>query len=427
MKLDSQWPPTTWPSLHRALFQVRLTPTGTAFFILFTAGCADVLSLRIGSATVRLFYALAALLLVVSLQRIELRRSVAIAFLIFLSLLLPSLYNSIVPARSLTYLVWAAVTFLSSLACASLLQNRFSLGKAATEDCYELLAWCYRFQIVMALCLYAFGIHERPRFLYYEPSYFSISLLTYLAIVMHRLRADARSVADVTLLMCYLVASFSAAFAVGAAVLVCLSAIERRSFSFLLFLVSTFLVGCLYVVLVDDANTTIVRALVNGDAAVYDLALRGGNRMGRILLAHDVFLQAPYIGVGAGAYEAYISASSHEDYSGGIDYLSADGLPAINIYLELLATTGIVGFIGFSILLGSLLPWVVGRGFSSPLSKACIAILLVLNFESNYLRPYVWILFALCWAQANASVGGSAANTGKSVALGHVDTAPPAH
>lgn len=119
--------------------------------------------------------------------------------------------------------------------------------------------------------------------------------------------------------------------------------------------------------------------------------------MSRFLSAWDVFIDNKWLGVGFNAYEEYSLRHGIVDYSKGINYLNAVGLPPINIYVELLATTGVLGLFGFVLFILNVIIRSRSNQFS-PFFYALITMLIMLNVESNISRPYFWLAIGLLYA-----------------------------
>ena len=321
------------------------------------------------------------------------------------AMLIPGAVASVDPPRSLAYLFWILASIVVSYALVpQMLRDAFwDKGKFDRESLYELLRNIYRFEIVVALALYFAGIDERPRFLYYEPSYFSISMSVYLNLVIYRWVTERRGWPDVVLLLLYMVTSFSGAFLFVLSVSMLLNLSLRRWLAVAGVVFIALAALTVYVVAVEDLNTILIRGIFDGSVDVFDILLRGGNRLSRLLVARDVFFQHPVLGVGTGAFESATAAGNYDVYNDDTPWLYADGLPAVNIYLEILATTGLIGALGFVVFFWKPIRWIAGRGFASPLCKGVACMLLVLTFESTYLRPYLWMALSLCWFEQSIS------------------------
>jgi O-antigen ligase len=156
----------------------------------------------------------------------------------------------------------------------------------------------------------------------------------------------------------------------------------------------------------DLLASTIRGAYQSPDVMEY-LMGRGANRVPRMRAARDVFLEHEWMGVGIGAYESAIRRRNMSAYSAGQWWISVADQPAVNIYLELLATTGLLGaapmfgFFARTLMLSRLRSLdYIQRSYL----LACVCLLIMLNFDSNYLRPYLWMILGVY----SGSVGPSA-------------------
>jgi hypothetical protein len=119
----------------------------------------------------------------------------------------------------------------------------------------------------------------------------------------------------------------------------------------------------------------------------------------------NVFLESPVVGYSLGGIAPAIAA-----YWGSItkDQKKAKEFEGLNIFLEVLAASGIFGFLFFmswliqlfrsNILLSSYLAragWHREAGILEALRYALIAELLILVLSQNILRPYLWMLIGI--------------------------------
>jgi O-antigen ligase len=383
-------------------------PSPIFFFavILYLLACADVVAIKAGSASIRYFYFLALSLpiFVPEVGRIDKLLFHRLLFLILC--LVPSVILSGDPIRSLMYLVWVVVTFFSCYFMARLIwiaAERVDRAEPANRDrLFDLIVVAYRIQLIVAFALYFGGYHERPTFFYYEPSYFSISLSIYVATVLRNVQVGRPALFDFVLIVTYLVTSFSAAF-LFVLCLIFLPFVLRRNFwrSMLILAACALLFGA-YVAFVDDINTALIRYFLQGDIGFFDVLLRGGNRIGRIVVAYNAFLDNFWTGIGLGTFESYAEDSLLPSFIPSDAYMSIEGMPAVNIYLELAATAGIIGLAGFIAFVFPIVKHGMLSKFQSPLFSALFCMLLLLAFESNYLRPYFWICLFLSWMEIQA-------------------------
>lgn len=376
--------------------------------VFFTLACADTVSLKFGDSSVRLFYAAAFLLPIFfkSARRVEKRLLIYLAaFILFIS---PSVVFSMAPFRSILYTIWIMVTIASCYFLSRILSEK-SKGTLQSEwgdqDLLDkFIIRAYRFQLVVAFALFAAKIHERPTFLYYEPSYFSISLSIYVALTLQNFLRKKEYILDFFLILIYAATSFSASFLIVCALIFILHFDRRRILLSIAAVAILISLGSIYVIYIDNVNTEIIKGVINGNIGIFELMLRGGNRLPRIFIAYDTFLSNPINGIGLGTFEQYsqhlILPSIFEDN----EYMVVNGLPAVNIYLEIAATAGLLGVIGFIIFLSPVLRWGIKDKFRSPYFCALICMLLILAFESNYLRPYFWVCFFICWMQSRGKL-----------------------
>ena len=372
----------------------------------FTLACCDLLSVKYGASTIRLFYVVCALLLPFYALRLKFPPSILSRGAFLFATLIPGALASIDVGRSMAYLLWILISIVVSYALVpQMLSDGFgSFRKIDRDALYGLLRNVYRFQIVVALALYLAGFDERPRFLYYEPSYFSISMSVYVNLVIHRWITERRGWPDFLLLLLYVVTAFSGAFLIVLCVSMLLNLSVRRGMAVAGFVLLTAAAFAVYVIYVEDLNTLLIRGIFNGSVDFYDILLRGGNRLSRFLVARDIFLQHPVLGVGIGAFESATADGSVDVYNDDTPWFSADGLPAVNIYMEILATTGLLGALGFLVFFWKPVRWIIGAGFASPIARSVACMLLVLNFESTYLRLYLWMALAICWFEYSVTV-----------------------
>jgi hypothetical protein len=382
-----------------------LLPT-VSFFLLFTLACSDVLSLPIAGGNFRLFYIAGMLAFALRLPQLRFDPPFSARVLLLFVMLTPSFVVSGDQKRSMLYLVWVLLTLVCTFGAFPRLV-RFDPNKGpmlGPQRLYDALLYAFRFQIVVGIFLFAIGMHDRTRFFYYESSYFSISLAVYCAIVAHRMRERRPVSIDVALVIAFLITSASGAFVLVLLLTAMLNLPRLRVKQVMAALLAICVSVVAYVALVDDTNTTLVRSVLSSDADFHEVLLRGGNRLARLVAAWDVFNDHPAFGIGLGTFET-ASQSLDIDDPDTMDYLKGEGKPAINIYLELLATAGVAGLVGFAVVLWPLMRWIFGRGFRSPLSRGVICMLLVLTWESNFLRPYLWVMLALCSAEMQHSLG----------------------
>lgn len=279
-------------------------------------------------------------------------------------------------------------------------------------------------QVVFSVLFVFSGIHERAQFLYYEPSYFALALTPVFAYCSLRI-VNAKYLRASTFVYLFSVLLFfifskSAngllvlffTFLVSFFLVVFLSGFNRKMhafFSILLLIVflAAISIPCLMYLrdyAGDDLLISSLRRLIFSSDTMSFLVDRAGNRLNRFLLAVDVFSNNFILGVGPGNYKNYISNISHFLFDAP-PWLNPSGLPAINMYIEVAANTGIFGLLSFVLILVYILFLSVKR---SPFPEeylvvlaSVIVFLIVMNFESSYLRLYFWAWVGMLFSFRN--------------------------
>lgn len=384
---------------YHSLNSINIAILKLLTILIFFLSGGDVIAVKIGDSSVRLVFVLLPVVLLFIFRDIRLNVLYFILIIFLAFLLVPSIYFSYVPFKSALTVIWLLLTvFLYNFIVPALIL-RCNIGKSKEQRhqyINSLVIVSYRLQLVIGLLLYSIGYHERVRAFYYEPSYFSLSLSIYVSVLFYELtKYKKKHFFDWLLLAAFFIFSFSANFILVLTLLVMIYFVRVSSRNILLL----FVLCCLfvaYVSYVDDINTSIIRSFWNGDIDAYQLLLRGGNRFSRFLSAVDVFKEHYLFGVGLSGYERFTELNGVVDYSQGFEYLEARGVPVINIYMEVLATTGLIGGFAFLIFILYVIAICI-LSISNPYAKATLVMLVLLNFESNFLRPYFWLAWALAY------------------------------
>ncbi|MGO0305866.1 O-antigen ligase family protein [Endozoicomonas acroporae] len=272
----------------------------------------------------------------------------------------------------------------------------------ATRTSGELVAyayiWSFRVQILLSAFLVIIGEQERAHLFYYEPSYFALASIPYIVIILwNYIEQSETSKIDICFLFVFLFITKSAnlifiiLISLGC-IFIFLKKVTVKNFLFFTFLCFILLMAAyLYSQYSDDLIASTIKSIINSSNPIDAILYRTGNRWPRMLLTVDVTKYSFPFGVGAGNFEAFSLNFFGRDYSGGIPWLEPRGYPAVNMWLELLAELGVLGFALFSYFVfhlirksDSLLP--ENRWLLVSLIVFCI----VMIFESNYFRLYFW-------------------------------------
>ncbi len=376
---------------------------GRIIFLTFliTSTGFDVLSINIGGGNLRasyLFY-LIVYLFIFKLVRLHNIQNIYIYLFILVGLI--SIIQSYNPLRSGMYLLWIIFSYIVIFGIFSFFTFKHP------EDIYKCLFYSFRIQVIISLILsiLGIGIYGRATILYYEPSYFAIASIIYLALVFTRIIRFGfkQSLLDILMLLIELYTTKSATLIIAAMTVLATSYLLsgftiKKVFSLVSIVFILFSLSLFYAKVSNDLIATTLQQAYSSENPVLYLMDRGGNRIPRLQCAWDVFLDNSWLGVGIGGYESYTNTINISYCSAGKAWLSAEEQPATNIFVEILATTGIFGGIFFVAFLSHLI-------FMKSLKKlnymqlsyliAIISMLIMLNFEANYLRPYLWMILGI--------------------------------
>jgi hypothetical protein len=253
---------------------------------------------------------------------------------------------------------------------------------------------------------------SRPHLWFYEPSYAAIFLGGYFTSALYLSGCGKRRWLDVCLgaigLLFLGSATAIAAMAVGVAIAIIATPMRIRIFAASAAAVSTLLTaGFLwfsqsrYFYLVFGFATKLFSVkgltLVTGIGEL--LLLRGGNRVVRAMIGIDAFIHHPLLGIGIGADKKYISTQPfspqimHYLRMPTVGDFNPSGLPFTNIFVDILGSMGIVGFIPFAGILGYVIFSIIKtKDFHArALLLAFVAMIVLLQMDGNFLRYYLWM------------------------------------
>ncbi|WP_440144520.1 O-antigen ligase family protein [Aeromonas veronii] len=380
----------------------KLNHVGWFSGVLFFFACVDVLQVQGVRVLVLLsFLFIVALIIAGKINNLPKDFYFLLVFMVF-SLI--SIVNSHNAVKSFIYLSWPIVNFIS------LFLPFYLLGKKDLANTMKGILFSCRLTCLLGIFLWMFGVHARLQGFFYEPSYFSIALTPYFVYVILRLefKITKENVFDGGSIVACLLGSMS-----GSLVLVILLAIFFRLLKYIkspLMLTRSVLLSALVFILffgyASNSNDLLSKTLslvFSGVDNHQQLIDRAGNRFPRLLLALDVVQDNP-TGVGVGTYIDYLEEHNFPKYSNLPEWVSPLSKPATNIYLEIAATCGWGAGVVFMI-------WnfvVIGRAkintdINYVIFASFIIMIIALQIESNYLRPYFWCVFGLLASQPKAN------------------------
>lgn len=301
------------------------------------------------------------------------------------------------PLKGIIYSGWIIFTY-------------FTFFRLAVDCARRLGPWVWevliingRFQIITAIALVAIGVHERAKFGYYEPSYMAVGLIPYIFAATF---LSKRKLLDATLVVLILVFSQSANLILVIVIgLFCWLFLAKFSLRTIVALAAVILVFSLLLTFTlrnsGNPNFVVVNLfLENGislDTVITGLE-RGGNRVPRIEAAWEVAKKYLFTGVGSGNYVQYTNIRNYSHISDGKSWLDPSGLPAVNVLLEAVTNAGLLA--ALLLVLIYYFMWHHASKHPDKLVRYAIlcgllAIAIVMQLESNYMRAYLWVAFGL--------------------------------
>lgn len=270
----------------------------------------------------------------------------------------------------------------------------------------ELMMIFYRFTVLLTAALVMLRLQERGHFLFYEASYYAIALIPYYCITFYRMFnfGIKSAMVDLFFIFAAIILSQSVSMVLWSSasfMLLYFKSGRAKIIHFISVLVVLFLfISILYQF--NNRAKNIVDALIEmfKDPTQYlnVLILIGGNRLQRMFIAYDAFMTHPWFGVGIGALRAYSVMYFRTD-NFDLDGLTASDfsadINATNVFLEVAAETGIIGLIGFMVILVFVCRKRENSEMLSPIKVAFYMTMIALLIESSYLRPYVWALYGI--------------------------------
>jgi O-antigen ligase len=367
-------------------------------FLLFI----DIPIISLSGANIRLAYLVLPMLAALKIKpAIEKRSFILLAVFVFTSL--PSLFFSGDVLKSILYYVWIAISYYSIY----LVFNHYA--KYDFKNIFNAYLNVTRFYIVFSILLVIAGVHDRAKGLFYEPSYLVIALIPFFVNLFYSYSTAAKKITlnyilDWVLFLAIIYYTKSATALIIVSIIMLSLVFNKFKFANLIklaiSLVILYYAVTLYAKYSSDLLGVTLKDILENISNFFNLVTyltgRAGNRFPRLDLAWDVFMSHPLFGVGIGAYESYISNINTYSY---FEFENINNLPAVNIYIEFLATVGIVGAIPLILffLKDTIKIFKVDRNSIQFVALiSLIVMLLDLNMEANYLRPYLWCLLGIC-------------------------------
>jgi hypothetical protein len=369
---------------------------------------ADRFGLRAGNMTLRVVFpvlvAACSLLYLRHQQNIRFPTALMVLFLLWGLAGAASSFESYDHYKSIGYTIWILFNFFIII---TLFYNYAKYREPSeTLSLWFLVFRIHGFLIVLETAsnlLTGMGGY-RPHLWFYEPSYLAIFMTAYFGSALFMLLRQGRAyLLDFLLsaLTMLLLASATGIFGVMFAILLNFF-LARQRWKLLggTLILGSLAIGTLFLFFQQTSYYhLIIGFLFSGKADVLDLILmRGGNRVVRVMVGWQAFLQNPWLGIGVGADNAYMDAHPYPDSAWHYIRPWTDletGQPFCNAFVSVLGSTGILGFIPFTGILGyaGVVLRRVRRGFGPEAAAVLIGFFctfLAMQLDGTVQRYYLW-------------------------------------
>lgn len=390
---------------------IKSDPLVLSMFLSLLLIGGDRIAVRAGGVTLRLVFPLLMAAFAFLFQRIGAKiifdRTLAFLFFLLALAATASIAGSLDIVKSVGYTVWVFFDFFVII---SLAYNFARLYSAEfTLNLWFLIYRIHAVLLLLELMRNAVFLRslERPHLWFYETSFLAIFMAGYFGSALFLLlRCGKKYRWDFILSLFAMVALTSATALFGmlfAVVLNFMVARQRLTLLLVTGIVFAVFLGVLYLLFRDTIYYRLAGGFLldgNGLAAMYDVIVeRSGNRWIRAVVGWNAFLSHPWFGVGIGGDIAYMGASPFPDNVAGFlrPWMDIDeGQPFSNILIEVAGTMGIAGLapvLAILIYAGACAVKSL-RSETIPVAAAFFmaffAIFMALQFESTFLRYYLW-------------------------------------
>ena len=377
---------------------------------------ADLIAITAGELTLRLVFPFlmvaGAFLYMQQRQRIALDLPLTVLFILLAIGGALSAVHSYDTAKSVGYTVWVLFDYFVIITLCYNLARRYEPGKI-------LMLWfgIYRIHVFALLAELAWRLAHaslgRPHLWFYESSFLAIFMTGYFGSALYMMLRTGKFRFDFVLAVAGMLATTSATGIFGMIFAVIINFIVARQRVKLLLSSATIAViflATLYVFFQHTAYYQLVASFLLRPGLSFGVVFaRGGDRLLRVLTGWSAFLHHPWLGVGIGGDAAYMRAEGVPENAHNLVNQWAGverGQPFSNIVVEVMGTMGIAGLVPFlAILIYAI--WTMGRMLRDENMAAAVAlfigffsIFLALQFESTFLRYYLWSPLGLAFGSA---------------------------
>ncbi len=403
--------------------KIRMNTKNVFFFLVFTTSSYDIfLNLRLGGFSFRFVYLLVILLLVAYLYKSFKNRLFNVkyiglnSFLVWLSFLLIFITNTPLIGRNIGYIIWLILHFVLIVVTNSYIKKKNAIIilklYLISFICNSIIGFI---QLAAGLAGVNFYIEQwwiqdrLPRLngFSYEPSYYSTYLMIGFSVsyFLYRKGVLFDKLTKITVISTFLgiMLSTSRMGILVAIIQIFLYEIliDRKSIKkIFLFIISfSFVLLCLLFYLLTNENLSFLLA---------GLGIMGGSahssleRLDGFITQLEIFSRNPFKGYSLGGVSQAIAREK------GVTVISQENIKifdvSINIFIEVLTASGILGFLFFLkyIYMITIKTWnsytntnADNRVIMQAIVWGLIFELIILCFNQNILRAYLWVHIAV--------------------------------
>jgi hypothetical protein len=290
----------------------------------------------------------------------------------------------------------------------------FFVVRAGITRSFQFWLSAYRLQCVLVFIEFIwshvtgdFGIWGRPYLWFFEPSYASIYFSGYFGLALflnlnNSIHKRPMDLLDLLLATTVLLLLGSATGAMVMLIAVVVALIIKNPVKGTVYAISG--VAILGFALRFPSEESLMFGFLSNMFANYEdsfsiLMARSGSRVIRFFWGIETFFEYPYFGIGLGADKTFMLTSPIPEFTNSFStpYNDAVGAGFVNPFVEVAATTGMVGLVGLLTIVGRLWWFTGGIANSSReklLAKSAIfgitTMIISLMLEGSFLRFYLW-------------------------------------
>ncbi|QYG05612.1 O-antigen ligase family protein [Janthinobacterium sp. PAMC25594] len=371
------------------------------FFFGMIAVCFDVINIDLGNFKLKIAYVwfFIYLILFSFFFKLSIKKNNLTVSAVFLVSLFPSLFFSNNIITSLAFYAGAVI-------CIVIMLIFSKMTILVAPKVIPLLFNFYRFSIILTVIFVVARIQERGHFLLYESSYYAVVLIPYFCMTFYRLFLYGFKCCFADLFLIFIAIVFTQSVSmVGWSILSFFCIYMKSGLSKRIHFIAIFLVIILFFILAYFLNSR-AQIIINRFFLLFEnpsdslslFIFVVGNRLQRVFIAYEAFMQNPLFGVGLGVLREY-STNNFDPFDFVLNGVTASDFtvnsPAANVFVEVAAESGIIGFLGYMCILIYIHGKKGNEKLLTPLKVSFYVTMFALLIDASYLRNYVWALYGI--------------------------------